>query len=136
MLDFCITLSYNNNMSTTKAKAKTKSTNNLIQVRVPADLKERVSVLFESLGTNTSDVIRMMLLRADETKSIPFPIRTGAYPISANERIREVVANFELEGIPLTEQNLQDLYDIELAKTTTDAVRKRILKEIKERHQK
>ena len=134
MLDFCITLSYNNNMSTTKAK--TKSTNNLIQVRVPADLKERVAVLFESLGTNTSDVIRMMLLRADETKSIPFPIRTGAYPISANERIREVVANFELEGIPLTEQNLQDLYDIELAKTTTNAVRKRILKEIKERHQK
>ena len=134
MLDFCITLSYNNNMSTTKAK--TKSTNNLIQVRVPADLKERVAVLFESLGTNTSDVIRMMLLRADETKSIPFPIRTGAYPISANERIREVVANFELEGMPLTEQNLQDLYDIELAKTTTDAVRKRILKEIKERHQK
>ena len=134
MLDFCITLSYNNNMSTTKAK--TKSTNNLIQVRVPADLKERVAVLFESLGTNTSDVIRMMLLRADETKSIPFPIRTGAYPISANERIREVVANFELEGMPLTKQNLQDLYDIELAKTTTDAVRKRILKEIKERHQK
>ena len=121
-------------MSTTKAK--TKSTNNLIQVRVPADLKERVAVLFESLGTNTSDVIRMMLLRADETKSIPFPIRTGAYPISANERIREVVANFELEGISLTEQNLQDLYDIELAKTTTDAVRKRIIKEIKERHQK
>ena len=121
-------------MSTTKAK--TKSTNNLIQVRVPADLKERVAVLFESLGTNTSDVIRMMLLRADETKSIPFPIRTGAYPISANERIREVVANFELEGMPLTKQNLQDLYDIELAKTTTDAVRKRILKEIKERRQK
>ena len=134
MLDFCITLSYNNNMSTTKAK--TKSTNNLIQVRVPADLKERVAVLFESLGTNTSDVIRMMLLRADETKSIPFPIRTGAYPISANERIREVVANFELEGMPLTKQNLQDLYDVELAKTTTDAVRKRILKELKERRQK
>ena len=134
MLDFCITLSYNNSMSTTKAK--TKSTNNLIQVRVPADLKERVAALFESLGTNTSDVIRMMLLRADETKSIPFPIRTGAYPISANERIREVVANFELEGMPLTKQNLQDLYDVELAKTTTDAVRKRILKEIKERHQK
>ena len=115
---------------------KTKSTNNLIQVRVPAELKERVGKLFESLGTNTSDVIRMMLLRADETKSIPFPIRTGAYPISSNERIREVVATFELEGMPLTEQNLQDLRDFELAKTTTDKIRQRILNEIKEENKK
>ena len=135
MLDFCITLSYNSNMSATTIK-NNKSTNNLIQVRVPADLKERTAALFESLGTNTSDVIRMMLLRADETKSIPFPIRTGAYPISANERIREVVANFELEGMPLTDQNLQDLRDIELARTTTKVVRERILSEIKERHKK
>ena len=119
-------------MSTSIAKIKT--TNNLIQVRVPADLKERVGKLFESLGTNTSDVIRMMLLRADETKSIPFPIRSGAYPISANERIREVVATFELENMPLSEQNIQDLRDIELAKTSTDEVRKRMLKEIKRRH--
>lgn len=114
--------------------AKTKTTNNLIQVRVPADLKERVGKLFESLGTNTSDVIRMMLLRADETKSIPFPIRSGAYPISANERIREVVATFELENMPLSEQNIQDLRDIEVAKTSTDIVRKRILADIKRRH--
>ena len=134
MLDFCITLSYNNNMSTTKAK--TKSTNNLIQVRVPADLKERVAVLFESLGTNTSDVIRMMLLRADETKSIPFPIRTGAYPISANERIREVVANFELEGMPLDERDMQELYDYELGKTTTKELREKTIAEYKRRQKK
>lgn len=131
MLDFCITLSYNSSMSTTTT-TKQKTTNNLIQVRVPADLKERVGKLFEELGTNTSDVIRMMLLRADETKSIPFPIRTGAYPISANERIREIVANFELENMPLSEQNMKDLRDIELGRTTTEAVRQRILSEIKE----
>lgn len=121
-------------MSTTKAK--TKSTNNLIQVRVPADLKERVAVLFESLGTNTSDVIRMMLLRADETKSIPFPIRTGAYPISANERIREVVANFELEGMPLDERDMQELYDYELGKTTTKELREKTIAEYKRRQKK
>lgn len=129
MLDFCMTLSYNGIMSTTITKPGYK--NNLIQVRVPADLKERVGKLFESLGTNTSDVIRMMLLRADETKSIPFPIRTGAYPISANERIREVVATFELENMPLSEQDLQDLYDFELGKVTTEELRQRTLKEIR-----
>lgn len=109
-------------------------TNNLIQVRVPADLKERTAKLFESLGTTTSDVIRLMLMRADETKSIPFPIRTEAYPISANERIEEIKANFALEGMPLTDEDVQELIDVELARTTTEALREKTLKEIKERH--
>lgn len=123
-------MSYNNIMNTSIAKPK--STNNLIQVRVPADLKERVAKLFESLGTNTSDVIRMMLVRADETKSIPFSIRSGAYPISANERIREVAATFELENMPLDEQDLQELRDYELARVTLDELRQRTLKKIKQ----
>ena len=44
------------------------------------------------------------------------------------------MATFELEDMPLTEQNIQDLKDIELARTTTEAVRKRILNEVRERH--
>ena len=129
-VDYCMTLSYNKNMS----NATTTRTNNLIQVRVPEGLKERTAKLFESLGTSTSDVIRMMLIRADETKSIPFEMRTRAYPITAGERIEEIMATFELEDMPLTEQNIQDLKDIELARTTTEAVRKRILNEVRERH--
>ncbi|MBQ2695332.1 type II toxin-antitoxin system RelB/DinJ family antitoxin [Candidatus Saccharibacteria bacterium] len=109
-------------------------TNNLIQVRVPADLKERTARLFESLGTTTSDVIRMMLVRADETKSIPFEVRTGAYPISAMERLEEIKATFELEDMPLTPQDIQELVDVELAKTTTEELRRKALREIKERH--
>ena len=128
-----MTMSYNKDMNTTTTSTRT---NNLIQVRVPADLKDHTAKLFESLGTTTSDVIRMMLIRADETKSIPFPIRTEAYPITPDERIEEIKATFELEGMPLSEQNVQDLIDIELGRTTTDAVRKRILKEIKEEQKK
>ena len=114
----------------------TKTTSNLIQVRVPADLKERTAKLFESLGTTTSDVIRMMLIRADETKSIPFPLRTSAYPYTPGERIEEIATTFALEDMPLSEQNIQDLKDIELARTTTEEVRNRILADIKRRHQK
>lgn len=130
-LDICMTLSYNRSMSNTTT---TNRTNNLIQVRVPADLKERTSKLFESLGTTTSDVIRMMLVRADETKSIPFQVRTGAYPITANERIEEIKATFALEGMPLTPEDEQELIDVELARTTTEELRKKALKEIKERY--
>lgn len=121
-------------MSSTTTKSKT--TNNLIQVRVPADLKERTAKLFESLGTNTSDVIRLMLKRADETKSIPFPIRTEAYPISANERIKEVKATFALENMPLSDQDIKELQDYELGLITTEELRQKTLAEIKRRHQK
>ena len=69
----------------------------------------------------------------DEAKGDSFSIRLGAYPISANERIREVVATFELENMPLTEQNIQDLRDIESARTTTDELRKKTIAEFEER---
>ncbi|MBR3157197.1 type II toxin-antitoxin system RelB/DinJ family antitoxin [Candidatus Saccharibacteria bacterium] len=108
-------------------------TNNLIQVRVPADLKERTAKLFESLGTTTSDVIRMMLVRADETKSIPFDVRTEAYPITAAERIEEIKATFALEDMPLSDKDIQELIDVELAKTTTEALREKTIREIKEK---
>lgn len=124
-------MSYNKVMDTSTASSRT---NNLIQVRVPADLKEHTAKLFESMGTTTSDVIRMMLIRADETRSIPFPIRTEAYPLTANERIEEIKANFALERMPLTDEDVQDLIDVELGRTTTEALREKTLREIKERH--
>ena len=131
-VDLCMTMSYNRSMSTTTISR----TNNLIQVRVPADLKERTAKLFESLGTTTSDVIRMMLVRADETKSIPFEVRTGAYPITATQRIEEIKATFALEDMSLTPEDIQELVDVELARTTTAELRERTLREIRERHGK
>ena len=103
---------------------------------MPADLKERTAKLFESLGTTTSDVIRMMLVRADETKSIPFPIGKGGYPITPEERIEEIKATFELADMPLTPENVQELVDIELGKTTAEELRKKAIRKIKERHRK
>ncbi len=76
----------------------------------------------------------MMLIKADETKSIPFQVRTGAYPITANERIEEIKATFALEGMPLTPEDEQELIDVELARTTTEELREKALKEIKERY--
>ena len=119
-------------MSTTIAK--TKTTSNLIQVRIPADLKERTAKLFESLGTTTSDVIRMMLVRADETKSIPFPIRTDAYPYTSEERIEEVAATFALEGMPLSDEDIQELRDYELARITTEEMRQRAMADLKKKY--
>ena len=119
-------------MSTTTAKPRTN--NNLIQVRVPADLKERTARLFERLGTSTSDVIRMMLVRADETKSIPFPTRTEAYPITSKERVEEIKATFALEGMPLDEHDIEELEDINSGNITTEELRKRTIEDLKRKY--
>lgn len=127
-----MTMSYNLAMSSTNVA---KKPNNLIQVRVPADLKTRTAALFEKLGTNTSDVIRLMLIRADETQSIPFPIRTDAYPISASERIEEIKATFALEDMPLSNEDIKELQDYELALTTTEKLRQKTITELKEKYE-
>ena len=109
----------------------TKNTT-LIQVRVPEGLKERTSKLFKSLGTSTSDVIRMMLIQADETKSIPFRIRTDTYPYTMDETMDEIKATFAMEDMPLDEQDMQDLKDVEFARITPDALREKYIAEYKE----
>lgn len=121
-------------MSTTTISKPRRTTNNLIQVRVPADLKERTAKIFNKLGTDTSEAIRMFLVRVDETKSIPFQIRTGAYPISTAERIEEVAATFALEDMPLSREDIQELRDIELAKTSTTEMRKKTIAELKRKY--
>ena len=120
-------------MSTTTI-TNIKTTNNLIQVRVPAGLKKRTAEIFEKLGTNTSDVIRMLLVQVDETKSIPFPVRTGAYPISAAERIDEVAATFALEDMELSDDDILELREIELARTSTTEMREKTIAELKEKY--
>lgn len=126
-----MTMSYNSGMSTKTANVRA---NNLIQVRVPDGLKERTARLFESLGTSTSDVIRMMLVEADKTQSIPFRVRSGGYPITPTERIEEIEATFALEDMPLSYDDIQELKDIELARTTTEALRRKTIQELKEKY--
>ena len=133
MVDYCMTMSYNRDMNTA---TRTQNENTLIQVRVPADLKKRTAELFESLGTNTSAVIKMMLVQADETKSIPFRVHTDGYPISANEVIDEAAATFALEDMPLDEEDIQRLRDIELGLKSPDQAREEIIADIKRRQKK
>lgn len=57
-------------------------------------------------------------------------IRTGAYPFTDNERIEEVAATFDIEGMPLSERNIQELRDVEFGKTTTQELREKYMKEL------
>lgn len=119
------------------------STTSITKARNPQGLEENADcavaggdvarVAREKLEAETGR--KVVTARSDQTKSIPFPTRTGAYPITAEERIEEIKATFALEDMPLTEENIQELRDIEAGKTTTEEARRRILAEIKRRHE-
>lgn len=113
---------------------KSKTTTNLIQVRIPADLKERTSKIFAERGFTTSDVIRMMLIRADRIKDVPFAIRPNTYPYSPTERLKEVEATFEMEDMPLDARDYQEIKDYELAITTTEALRDKYIAELRQKY--
>ena len=59
----------------------------------------------------------------------PYSKKSG-YPISAEERIKEVMATFELEGMPLSKADIQALKDLEEGKVTPEEARRNLLKEI------
>lgn len=60
-------------------------------------------------------------------------MKKKTYPISSEQRIREVIATFELEGMPLSEQDIQELRDIESGKITGDELRQKMMEKYNNR---
>ena len=52
------------------------------QKRVDADLLDRVSVIYQSLGTSVGDAFVMFLKKSEEVKGLPFELRQ---PLSDQE---------------------------------------------------
>lgn len=76
-----------------------------LQVRTDKVDKEKASAILESLGTNLSSVVNMLLKQIIMTKSIPFEVKmTPNY--SMNEVIKEVQASLTMENMPLTEDDI------------------------------
>lgn len=77
-----------------------------LQVRTDKSDKEKASDILESLGTNLSSVVNMLLKQIIMTKSIPFEVKLPPN-YSENEIIEEVRASMAMENMPLTEDDLQ-----------------------------
>jgi DNA-damage-inducible protein J len=56
---------------TAMEKAKT----GVIHARVDADLKAKAETIFEKLGLNASDAIRMFYTQVTLTNGLPFPVK-------------------------------------------------------------
>ena len=78
-----------------------------LQVRTNKSDKEKASDILESLGTNLSSVVNMLLKQIIMTKSIPFEVKI-APDYSTIEVIEEVQASMTMENMPLTEEDMEE----------------------------
>jgi len=76
-----------------------------LQVRTDKSDKEKASDILESLGTNLSSVVNMLLKQIIMTKSIPFEVKMSPN-YSINEITEEVQASMTMENMPLTEDDI------------------------------
>lgn len=107
------------------------SNTSLLQVRTSAEDKEKASKILENLGTNLSAVVNMMIKQIILTESIPFEVKMNHAAYTKMEAVDEVKATMAMEGMELTEEDLQILYAYKNGEKSGDELRKQILGESK-----
>lgn len=76
-----------------------------LQVRTDKSDKEKASDILESLGTNLSSVVNMLLKQIIITKSIPFEVKMPSN-YSINEITEEVKASMAMENMQLSDDDI------------------------------
>lgn len=64
--------------------------NATVKARIPQDVKDRAVLALEKMGLNTSDVIRLVLMRIADEGRLPFEIKTpNAQTVAAMSELEE-----------------------------------------------
>ena len=98
----------------------------MLQVRTdPAD-REKAAAILDSLGTNLSAVVNMLLKQIIITESIPFEVKLSHPAYTIDQSIEETKATLAMEGMNLTDEEVQMLKDYSSGKVTGDELRRQI----------
>ena len=98
----------------------------MLQVRTdPAD-REKAAAILESLGTNLSAVVNMLLKQIIITESIPFEVKLSHPAYTIEQSIDETRASMSMEGMSLTDEEVQMLTDYSHGKVSGDELRRQI----------
>lgn len=103
----------------------------MLRVRTSAEDKERASEILESLGTNLSAVVNMMIKQIIITEGIPFEVKMKSNVYSKMEAIQEVEATMSFEGLDLSEEDKKMLYEYRSGAVSGDDLRQQILSGVK-----
>ena len=104
----------------------------VLQVRIdPAD-REKAAAILDSLGTNLSAVVNMLLKQIIITESIPFEVKLSHPAYTKDQSIDETSASMSMEGMSLTDEEVQMLTDYSHGKVSGDELRRQIYATITE----
>ncbi|MCF0108632.1 MAG: type II toxin-antitoxin system RelB/DinJ family antitoxin [Erysipelotrichaceae bacterium] len=102
----------------------------IVQARTPESVKENATNILDRLGLNMSTYINMALNQLIIQGGIPFAVKLAREDYSDSEKISEVVAALQLEGMKLDEEDIRLLKAIKAGTMTTDEAREKILREV------
>ena len=98
----------------------------MLHVRTDAADREKAAAILESLGTNLSAVVNMLLKQIILTRSIPFEVKLYEPAYTIEQVVEETKATMAMEGMKLSEEETQMLTDYTEGKVSGDELRKMI----------
>jgi addiction module RelB/DinJ family antitoxin len=102
----------------------------ILQVRTDPKDREKAAKILDSLGTNLSAVVNMLLKQIIITEGIPFDVKLNHPAYSNEQSVQETKATLAMEGMNLTEEETRMLTDYSEGKITGDELRKMIFSSI------
>jgi addiction module RelB/DinJ family antitoxin len=125
-----------------------------IQIRTDEDIKEKATVLFEQLGLNISDAVNLFLRQSIFANGLPFEVKlpdshnvktkeqyavdTGTEkPIYTREEIiNEVKASMAIEGLNMTEKDIDILRNYQKDPSSRESIRQSLLSQYTQQEDK
>ena len=98
----------------------------MLQVRTDASDREKAAAILDSLGTNLSAVVNMLLKQIILTQSIPFEVKLNHPAYTLEQSVQETEAALAMEGMKLSEDEVHMLTDYSEGKVSGDDLRKMI----------
>lgn len=102
----------------------------IVQARTPEMLKMNAIDILDKLGLNLSTYINMSLRQLTIQRRIPFETKLNPTTYTIEESINEVKATMEMEGMPLTDDELDILLSYRKGELSGDEIRQKILSEV------
>ena len=87
---------------------------------------KKVAAILESLGTNLSAVVNMLIKQIILTESIPFEIKLSHPAYTIEESVEGTRVTLAMAGMVLTDDEIQMLTDYRSGKVSGDELRRQI----------
>ena len=99
----------------------------IVQVRISESVKENAAYILDKFGLNMPTYINTTLNQLIIQEGIPFSVKLAKSSYADEEKIREAAATLRLEGLDLSDSDLNMLREIKSGNISIDEARAKIL---------